>query len=685
MSKNLIIPLVSIAGIGPKRAKAFAKRGIKTIEDLCYYFPRRYEDRRKLIKISQLIEGEIQTVRGTVLAVGQRRSFKRWLTITEVAVGDASGKIFCVWFSQPYLKNYFKPGKEIILYGRVERYGKRLQLNAPEFEFIEDEVKDLTRIIPIYPAVEGTSQRYLRRLIEDVLDEYLPSLHEILPYNIRTRHNLFNLAKSLRVIHFPGDENEQKEAYRRLSFEEFFIFQIPILLRKLRYASQPGITHQSQGKLASLIQESLPFRLTSAQLRVWEEIKLDLASSKPMHRLIQGDVGSGKTIVAFLAGFFALEGGHQVAFMVPTDILARQHYENIRGQEKIKISLLTSSLDKKEKTKIYKEIKEGKIDLIIGTHALLEEGVKFKNLGLVVIDEQHKFGVSQRALLPQKGNSPDILIMTATPIPRTLAITLYGDLDISIIDELPPGRKPIKTLWLELKERKIAYDLCLEQLKSGCQAYIVYPVIEDSYILDIAGAKKMYAQLKEGIFRGVNIGLIHGRMKQKEQEEVMQDFKEKKLSVLVSTTIVEVGLDIPTATCMIIEHAERFGLAQLHQLRGRVGRGEAESFCVLLSDAYTMEAQARMTAMKNFSDGFKIAEEDLRIRGPGEFFGERQHGLSELRIANPLTQLHLLKAAREEAKQLLKADPNLEESAHLPLREKLLQRFPEYEKLTIVG
>jgi ATP-dependent DNA helicase RecG len=420
-----------------------------------------------------------------------------------------------------------------------------------------------------------------------------------------------------------------------------------------------------------------------------------------MQRLLQGDVGSGKTVVATAAAMIAIQGGYQAAFMVPTEILAKQHYEKIKSQipnksqinpnsqipnsKQVRVSLLTSSVDRKEKDKIYQEIKDGKVDLVIGTHALLEEEAEFKNLGLVVIDEQHKFGVGQRSLLSRKGTCPDVLIMTATPIPRTLAITLYGDLDISVINELPPGRIPVKTLHFSGKERPEAYRIAREELKYRRQAYIIYPVIEESYELDISGAKKMFAQLKKNEFKEFRLGLVHGRLKPAQQDEAMLEFKAGKLDCLVATTVLEVGIDIPNATCMIIEHAERFGLAQLHQLRGRIGRAGIASTCILISDATGPEAASRLKAMVEFSDGFRIAEEDLKIRGPGEFFGSRQHGLSELKIGNPLAQMHLLKKAREEAVKLISQDSRLQMRQNALLKEKLLQRFPEYEKLMIVG
>ena len=697
MEKLLNSPIQYLKGIGPKKAQSFGKLGIDSIEDLLYYFPRRYEDRTKFIPISKLKEGEIQTIKAEIIVRGERQSFRRrGFSIIEVVVQDATGKISCVWFNQPYLKDYFKTGLSLILYGRIERYEGRLQMSSAEFEIVdnqEDQSLNIGRIVPIYSCPAGVTQRNLRQIIKYALDEYLPGIQDFFTYDLRSRNNLLNLAKSLVNIHFPENLEIQRQAYQRLSFEEFFLFQTPLALRKLRNKEKLGIAHKIEGALVQDFIAGLPFQLTQAQEKVIAEIKSDMASAKPMQRLLQGDVGSGKTVVATIAALMAIQGGYQVAFMVPTEILARQHWEKIRYQvsgiryqgKEIKVTLLTGSLKQKEKEIIYQEIKTGKIDLIIGTHALLEEEVEFKNLGMVVIDEQHKFGVGQRALLPKKGLNPDVLIMTATPIPRTLAITLYGDLDVSVINELPPGRLPIKTVHFPEEAKGRAYDIAKEHLGQGNQAYIIYPVIEESYALDMAGAKKMYAQLKAAEFKEFRLGLIHGRLKPKEQDRIMGKFQDKELDVLVSTTVLEVGIDIPDATCMIIEYAQRFGLAQLHQLRGRIGRGSSESVCVLISDAQTQEAKLRLETMLKYPDGFHIAEEDLKIRGPGEFFGRRQHGLCELRIANPLTQMQLLKRAREEAIRLVNVDPHLEAKQNLLLREKLLQRFPEYEKLVVVG
>ncbi|MCM8792268.1 MAG: ATP-dependent DNA helicase RecG [Candidatus Omnitrophica bacterium] len=684
-----------IKGIGPKKLKEFQKHGINTVEDLLYYFPHRYEDRRNFLSISQLKEGQSYTVKAKVIARGERRSFrKKGFRILEVVVSDGTQKLFCVWFNQPYLKEYFKAQTELILYGKVEIYAGRLQMNSPEFEIVEKDSSislHIGRITPIYTLPKTISQRRFRQLIRFTLDKYITKINDFLPYDIRSRHNLLNIAKALINIHFPEEINLQKEAHRRLSFEEFFIFQIPLALRKLKNKLKPGIIHKTEGGFLEEFILTLPFRLTSAQQRVITEIKEDMAKAQPMHRLLQGDVGSGKTIVAIIASVIAIQGNYQVAFMVPTEILAKQHFLVIKERfsklnRAINSALLISSLQKKEKERVYRQIKEGKIDIVVGTHALLEEEVQFRNLGLVIIDEQHKFGVGQRALLPKKGINPDVLIMTATPIPRSLAITIYGDMDFSVLDELPYGPRSVKTLLFSIEEANKAYVLAKEEIRKGRQVFIVYPVIEGSSRCDILGAQIMYEEFRKNEFKEFRIGLIHGRLRQAEQEKIIKKFQKHQLDILVTTTVLEVGIDLPNASCMIIQYAERFGLAQLHQLRGRVGRGSnTESLCILIADIQNEESHRRLEAMMKYNDGFRIAEEDLKIRGPGEFFGKRQHGLTELKIANPLIQLELLKLAKQEAFRLIHQDPQLVMPQHKLLKEKLIQRFPDYERLMVVG
>ncbi|MCM8771414.1 MAG: ATP-dependent DNA helicase RecG [Candidatus Omnitrophica bacterium] len=693
--KSLFDSIRYLKGIGPKRARIFQAAGISTVEDLLYFFPRRYLDWRNILSISQLKENTLATIKARILSIKFRQSWRyRGPSILELEVADESGKMGMVWFNQSYLKNYFKAGQEVIFCGKTRRYGLFLQMVAPEFEIIlknEELLESAGRITPVYPQIEGVSQRYLRRLIQRVLKEYLPYVKDVLPFDIRQRQNLLNLAKSLREIHFPENLDLQKEAYRRLCFEEFFLFIIPVALRKLRLRQRLIRRQVPEGKLLEKFIAGLPFSLTSAQKKVIAEIKEDMTKPFSMQRLLQGDVGSGKTVVAICAAILSIESGFQVAVLVPTEILARQHYEKISRefltsqqlQKEIKMGLLTSGT--KEKTKIIQEISEGKINLVIGTHALLEEVVQFKNLGLVVIDEQHKFGVAQRSLLPQKGNNPDSLIMTATPIPRTLAITLYGDLDISVIDELPPARKPVITRWVREKERFEVYKFIREKVREGRQVYIVYPIIKESCVLDLRAAEQMYKELKREVFGDLRLGLVHGQMRQELQDKTMKEFKEGKIDILVSTTVLEVGIDVSNATVMVIEHAERFGLSQLHQLRGRIGRGSQESHCILISEPQTEEAKARIKIMSETSDGFRIAEEDLRIRGPGEFFGDRQHGLSELKIANPLTQMQLLRIARNEAIKLIRLDPQLLMRQNQGIKETLKKKFPGYEELQVVG
>jgi len=725
MEKLQDISIRYVKGIGPKKAEAFAQRGVRNVEDLLYFFPRRYEDRTKFSLISSLQEGIEQIVKVNVVVSGQRRSWRRKrFSITEAVVEDTSARLSCIWFNQPYLNQYLKPGAGLILYGKVERYAGKIQMTNPEFEIVGDEaisssgkqseLLNIGRIVPVYPAVAGFGQRSLRRIIKESLDKYVSQLHDFLPYDLRQRNNLLNLAQSLLNIHFPENQELQKQAYTRLAFEEFFIFQLPLAIRKLKKKERLGIAHKADSELPGNFIKSLPFELTDSQKQVIKEISQDMFSPQPMHRLLQGDVGSGKTVVAVIAGMIALGGGYQAAFMAPTEILAKQHFEKIKGQvlrgkgqgtsdkgqgtsdkgqgvsdkgqsRGIRIGLLTSNLRKKNKEELLARIKSGELDLIIGTHALLEENVEFKNLGLVVIDEQHRFGVDQRALLPRKGPHPDVLIMTATPIPRTLAITLYADLDISVITHLPAGRKPIKTVWISSFKREWLYQTIRDTVQSGRQVYLVYPIIEESFALDLLSAQKMYNEFRENTFKEFRVGLIHGKLKQDEQNMVMSDFKTGQLQILIATTVLEVGIDVANAALMVIEQAERFGLAQLHQLRGRVGRGEYESVCVAVSDASGVEANARLSSFVKYTDGFKIAEEDLKIRGPGEYFGARQHGLSGLRIGNPLTQMHLLKKTKEETVRLINNDPRLESRLNLELKEKLQRRFPDYEKMMLVG
>lgn len=694
-----------VKGVGPSRARLLGRLGINIIEDIFYYFPRRYEDRTRFNEIAGLKIGEYQMVRGKILKGGQRLSYhNKGIKIFKIMVEDNSGRLACVWFNQPYLRNYLKEGEEVVLYGRADFFSGELQFQNPEYEIAGEKAEEnlnYGRIIPLYPLTENLSQRAFRKIVKFCLDKYISCLSDALPYDIRRRNSLQNIAEAIINTHFPKDIASQEASYRRIVFEEYFLIQLLFRLKRLEAERAEGIEHKVNQPLLDEFVASLPFELTGAQKRVISEITVDMASMKPMHRLLQGDVASGKTIVALYASILAVSGGYQVAFMVPTEILAEQHIQNIRSyinaysqknrpvnpvrelsgfSNGVNTALLTSGIKKPQKEKLYGDIKNGKVDIVVGTHALIQAGVGFKNLGLVVIDEQHKFGVYQRLDMLSKGNNPDVLIMTATPIPRTLAMALYSDLDISTIDELPGGRQPVKTYVVGEGKRGWVYDFLRENLKKGRQAYIVYPIIDESEKLDLKAASTMYEDLKDNIFKEFKVGLIHGRLKQKQRNEAMQSFKDGQIDILVSTVVIEVGLDIPNASVMVIEHAERFGLAQLHQLRGRVGRGAFESFCILLASASSQEASLRLEAIAIESDGFKIAEKDLQIRGPGEFFGSRQHGIPELRV-NPLGNLELINTVREEARSLLAVDPSLQSRQNAGLFQTLQRRFPEFQKL----
>jgi ATP-dependent DNA helicase RecG len=688
------VPIQFLKGVGPARAKLFERLGVSSIEDLFYFFPRRYEDRRNLTPIAQASLGEFQTVAGNVLLHGARRSWYTKKHVSEIVLDDGSGRIVCVWFNQPYLERYFTPGVKVVCHGKVQMYKNRLQMIAPEYELIEGddaEKLNLNRIVPVYPLTRGITQRSLRKIVHLALDRYAAEISDELPVVLRNKHKLFNIKRSIRSVHFPDSFENQEEAVRRVCFEEFYFFQVTVLLRKLSLTQKRGVAHQISDTLALNYISSFSFELTKAQKRCIREIRDDMQNGAPMLRLLQGDVGSGKTVVALFGCYTAVLNGHQAAIMAPTEILARQHFDNISRMmesglfKNIKIGLLISELKKDEKEEIHQRIAEGKINLVIGTHALLSEDVRFKDLSFVVIDEQHKFGVRQRSLLSEKGINPDILIMTATPIPRTLCITLFGDLDISVLDELPPGRGKIKTYFYNDEDDQKVYQLLREEIKRGRQAYVVYPIIEESEKNDLKAAEQMYKQFKDDDFKDCSVGLIHGRMKKGESQKIMEQFKNRKLDVLVATTVLEVGVDVPNANVMVVEHAERFGLAQLHQLRGRIGRGKEDALCFLIGSAETQDSQARLEAVVSTTDGFKIAEKDLEIRGPGQFFGRHQHGLTELKIANPATQMDILELARKEAIVLTNKDPKLQQKDNQRIKQVIHQRYPTYLAMVEAG
>jgi ATP-dependent DNA helicase RecG len=693
------LPIQYIKGVGPAKAKLLANLGVNSVEDLLYLFPNRYEDRSHFTPIAMLQVGMSQTICGEVLTC--RRNYYSKNRTVEATIGDKSGRIVCVWFNQPYLDKIFKVGQEVVLYGRVDVFHKRLQMVVPDFELIsaEDRSLNMGRIVPVYPLTRGINQRYLRKLMDACLNLYASQLQDIIPQQIRDKHHLNPIAQSIRQIHFPSDLIHQQEAIDRIAFEEFFLFQICVILRRFSIVHKTGFAHQIDKGFIEQYKTSFPFKLTNAQEKAIADMSLDMAKNRPMLRMIQGDVGCGKTVVAFFGCVVATVNSKQAAIMAPTEILAQQHYLNFQkllgqappnsaGQgvfKGIKTALLISSIPAKEKKAIYKNIKEGSIDLIIGTHALLEETVAFKNLSFVVIDEQHKFGVNQRALLSAKGGNPDILIMTATPIPRTLCLTLYGDLDISVINELPPGRGSTKTYYFPLAKAQAVYQKVRDLVLKGTQAYIIYPLVDESEKLDLKAAKEMFVHLQKFEFQGLRLGLVHGQMKREDSDGVMEQFKRNELDILVATTILEVGIDIPNANVMVIEHAERFGLSQLHQLRGRIGRGAQNAMCVLLGDPVTEEGKLRLEAIVQTTDGFKIAQQDLKIRGPGHYFGRHQHGLNELRMSNPVTQIEILEKAREDAIILTKSDPQLNAGEHRLIKETIKKRYPQYLDLILAG
>ncbi|HPQ45326.1 MAG TPA: ATP-dependent DNA helicase RecG [Syntrophales bacterium] len=687
--KRLSADVQYIKGIGPKVAMMLGRKGIKTVEDMLYFLPRRYEDRRRIKNISSVNVGVPETVMGTIIDVGVRRYRTR--RVLEVTIDDGTGLLTAKWFQGnfSYLAKKFKRGEKIILTGEVKIYLLGKDMLHPDYEILDeqdDELLHFKRIVPIYSETEGLHQKYIRKVIMNVVGEYTPCIPSPIPDDICRRNNLVDIEYAIRNVHFPDTDHDiealndlRSPARRRLVFDEFFFFELGMALKRKGHLFEPGISFATGGNLVKRFYDILPFGLTKAQKRVISEIETDMARAFPMNRLLQGDVGSGKTVVSMAAMVAACESGYQAAIMAPTEILAEQHFNNIKGWADrlgIKATILTGTVKAADRRHIIKGIETGETSIIVGTHALIQEGVNFRNLGFVVVDEQHRFGVIQRAALRAKGTNPDVLVMTATPIPRTLGMTVYGDLDISVIDELPPGKKPIKTKVFFEKSRAKVYDIVRGEVEKGNQVFIVYPLVEESEALDLKDATTMATHLQKDIFPDLRVGLIHGRMKGPEKEAVMDDFKNRNLDILVSTTVIEVGIDIPDASLMVVEHAERFGLSQLHQLRGRVGRSSLDSYCALMAQHKgSADAKKRLRVMEQTNDGFKIAEEDLLIRGPGEFMGTKQSGLPDFRVASILRDTATLNEARREAFLLIEKDPNLEKPEHRALQKVLMRRW----------
>lgn len=696
------VPAQFMKGVGPRRADVLKRLGIRTVADLLYHVPRRYEDRSRFVPIAQLTPEHSATVQGQVAGSSLFRS-KRGSVIFQLVVKDPSGTLVALWFNQPYMRTWFQVGDRLILYGRAELVGRKRQMYVPEFELITDDDQDTIhtgRIVPIYPATSGLHQRAIRSVIKQAVDQFAGQVPDPLPPTLRQRYELLPLPLALRGIHFPASEPQRRRAEERLGFDDLFLFQLAMAQRRQRRQETDGIAHQVRGPLVEALKGQLPFTLTAAQQRAIQEIFADLAAPHLMHRLLHGDVGSGKTVVAAFAVAASAQGGYQSAIMAPTEILAEQHHGTLHALLAplgLTVALLTGSTPPEERARRLAEIRTGDVHLVIGTHALLQESVTFHRLGLIVIDEQHKFGVEQRAALRAKGAHPDVLVMTATPIPRTLALTVYGDLEVSAITELPPGRPPVKTGWVKAARRPETYAWLARVLDQGRQCYVVCPRIggtgprrgpvppADLFAPapdptdDLKAATKVYEYFRGRVFPGYRVGLLHGRLSDDAKDQVMREFKHGRIQILVSTQVIEVGIDVPNATVMIVEQADRFGLAQLHQLRGRVGRGGYESHCLLIADPATPEGHARIQALLATHDGFKIAEQDLALRGPGEVLGRRQSGAPELRLAALLLDPIWLDRARQEATTLVARDPRLAQPAHRPLAQRLsrlLQRPP---------
>ena len=664
-----------LKGVGPRRAADLQRVGLQTIEDLLYRFPIRYEDRGHFQTIASLRPGVAASIIGEVVSAGVRPTRRPRFRIFELLVRDATGSIRAIWFNQPFLADIFHPRQRVILFGKLELTSHGLQLQNPQYEVlrgegaadpasresVEDDTLHTGRIVPVYEKTGNLTTKMQRVLVHEALTQLPETLPDPIPSAVLERQELLDRRAALEYVHYPPEGADVDElnrfrsrAHRRLIFEEFFLFQLGLILRKRKAeAEQKPRAVRITDEIREAVRRVLPFRLTGDQKKVIAEIVADLQRMSPMNRLLQGDVGSGKTIVALMAAIVAMENGFQVAFMAPTEILAEQHYITIRKlleSSRFRMALLTGSTPARQRREAQAELSSGSLHLVVGTHALVQDPIAFRELGLVIIDEQHRFGVMQRALLRSKGLHPDVLVMTATPIPRTLALTTYGDLDVSVMREMPPGRHPIKTIAKPESRRDEIYDFVRQQIDAGRQVYVIYPLVEESEKVDLKAATEMADHLAQDVFQAYRVALLHGRMKPDEKERVMAAFARGEVNLLVSTTVVEVGVDVPNASVMLVEHAERFGLSQLHQLRGRVGRGPHSSYCILLYQSpLTDQGRDRLKALTETTDGFVIAERDLEQRGPGDFFGTRQSGMPTLRVGDLLRDHQLMEEARREA------------------------------------
>jgi ATP-dependent DNA helicase RecG len=692
-SANLQASVSRLPGVGPGYTKRLAKMGIHTIGDLLWLLPRRYDDYTSLKSIVQLRHGEEVTIIANLWDIKSRRLPGRNATLITGLLGDSTATIEVTWFN-PYVARQLATGKTYVFSGRVDSYLGKLVMRNPEWEPLDREQVHTGRMSPVYPLTKGLNMRWMRNLQKQVVDSWGRRVHDHLPEDVRRRVGLMSLGEALEQVHFPASQAQLKDARRRLAFDELFLIQIGVLRQRKNWVSLPAQPFPLPDDAQHAFVEALPYQYTNAQQRALRAILDDMAQSQPMSRLVQGDVGSGKTVVAANAMWGVVVNGAQASMMAPTEILAEQHYRNLsrlfeqlqwQGRP-VRVALLTGSQKASDRQQTLRALAAGEVDIAVGTHALIQEGVEFRRLGLAIIDEQHRFGVRQRATLRQKGvasdgspaaergveNVPHLLVMSATPIPRTLSLTVFGDLDASVIDEMPPGRQPIKTRWLLPRERERAFSFLRRQVQAGRQGFIVYPLVEESESSDVQAAVPQYEQLCKEVFPDLRLGLLHGRLKGQEKDAVMQAMQRGDIDILVATSVVEVGIDIPNATIMVVEDAERFGLAQLHQFRGRVGRGEHASYCILISDATTPSATERLHALEEIQDGFELAEKDLQLRGPGDFFGTRQSGLPDLKMAQ-LSDLRTLEQARAEAAIVLDRDPDLTQPEHLALGRKVYQ------------
>ena len=692
VNQSIDSPITVIRGISSSLATKFNKLGVNTVRDLLYFFPRRHLDYSQKKPVSQLTEGEEETIIANVwqareIRLGGRRS-------TEAIVGDETGNVRVVWFNNPYLAKKLPTDTRVVLSGRVSLFNGRHVFESPEWELVEDkELIHTGRLVPLYPLTQGLRPRQVRKLMKEVIDQWAWQIADFLPPQLKERCNLLELPQAISQAHYPEDEAVKAQARVRLAFDELFLLQLGVLSRKRNWQeSQSAGPFRTELSVLDAFLQSLPFELTAAQQKVLKELLADLQKPQPMSRLLQGEVGSGKTVVATAALLMAAANDYQEAFMAPTEILAEQHFATIcqllsrvghleREEDylcsysgllprPLTVALLIGDISQVRKQELQQCILDGDIDIVIGTHALIQKGVEFRRLGLAVVDEQHRFGVTQRSALRQKGLRPHVLVMTATPIPRTLALTLYGDLDLSVIDQLPPGRQAVKTKWLKPEQRESAYAFIRRQVASGRQAFIICPLIEESEVIQARAAIAEYERLSQAVFPELRLGLLHGRMPAAEKDKVMRRFRSGELDILVSTPVVEVGIDVPNATVMLVESADRFGLSQLHQFRGRVGRGQEQSYCMLLAQSPSVVAKERLDLIEKIQDGFQLAEEDLKLRGPGEFFGTRQSGMPDLKMAK-LSDVPLLELARSEAIKLFQIDPSLDKPEHALLAKEL--------------